>query len=185
MLGALEQISYRRAVLAAFVLFVLGTSALEIFLEISDGQAFGSMAYDLIRFLISAGVLALLAAEYIFQQQELRSLREQLERGRGRLSQLDNHSEELGNQYRAVMQEQFVAWQLTPSEQDVVIMMLKGLSFREIAELRETREKTVRQQATSVYRKAGVTSRNELAAWFLEDMLEPRTATEPSSTKPP
>ena len=62
-------------------------------------------------------------------------------------------------------------------------MMLKGLSFREIAELRETREKTVRQQATSVYRKAGVTSRNELAAWFLEDMLEPRTATEPSSTK--
>ena len=95
MLGALEQISYRRAVLAAFVLFVLGTSALEIFLEISDGQAFGSMAYDLIRFVISAGVLALLAAEYIFQQQELRSLREQLERGRGRLSQLDNHSEEL------------------------------------------------------------------------------------------
>ena len=50
--------------------------------------------------------------------------------------------------------------------------MLKGLSFREIAELRETREKTVRQQASSVYRKAGVAGRNELAAWFFEDMLE-------------
>jgi DNA-binding CsgD family transcriptional regulator len=31
----------------------------------------------------------------------------------------------------------------------------------------------VRQQASSVYRKAGVSSRNELAAWFFEDMLEP------------
>ena len=54
-----------------------------------------------------------------------------------------------------------------------MIMMLKGLSFREIAELRETREKTVRQQASSVYRKSGVTSRNELAAWFFEDLLGP------------
>jgi DNA-binding NarL/FixJ family response regulator len=71
------------------------------------------------------------------------------------------------------MQKQFDAWQLTASEQDVVLGLLKGLSFREIAELRETREKTVRQQASSVYRKAGVTSRNELAAWFFEDLLEP------------
>ena len=42
-----------------------------------------------------------------------------------------------------------------------------------IAQLRETREKTVRQQASGVYRKAGVASRNELAAWFFEDMLSP------------
>lgn len=54
-----------------------------------------------------------------------------------------------------------------------VIGMLKGLSFREIAQLRDTREKTMRQQASSVYRKAGVSSRNQLAAWFFEDMLEP------------
>ena len=71
------------------------------------------------------------------------------------------------------MQKQFDAWQLSKSEQDVVIAMLKGLSFREIANLRGTREKTVRQQASTVYRKAGVGSRNELTAWFFEDMLEP------------
>ena len=71
------------------------------------------------------------------------------------------------------MQRQFEAWQLTESEQDVVILMLKGLSFREVAELRETREKTVRQQASTIYRKAGVGGRNELAAWFLEDLLVP------------
>lgn len=173
MLQALGQMPYRRTVLAVFVLFVLGTSALEIFLEFSDGEAFGSMAYDLIRFVVSAAVLALFVGEHIAHQQALRNLREQLQRGRGRLVQLDNQSQKLGSQYRAVLQRQFDAWKLTASEQDVVIMMLKGLSFREIAELRETREKTVRQQASSVYRKSGVTSRNELAAWFFEDLLEP------------
>ena len=178
MLQALEQMPHRRTVLAAFVLFVLGTSALEIFLEISDGEAFGSMAYDLIRFVVSAAVLALFIVEHISHQQALKKLREQLQRGRGRLVQLDNQSQKLGSQYRAVLQRQFDAWKLTASEQDVVIMMLKGLSFREIAELRETREKTVRQQASSVYRKSGVTSRNELAAWFFEDLLGPPPITD-------
>ncbi|WP_298812376.1 hypothetical protein [uncultured Roseibium sp.] len=72
-----------------------------------------------------------------------------------------------------MMQKQFDAWNLTGSEQDVVIGMLKGLPFREIAGLRQTREKTVRQQTSSVYRKAGVSSLNELTAWFFEDMLDP------------
>ncbi|MBG6159938.1 hypothetical protein IWQ52_006026 [Labrenzia sp. EL_159] len=31
----------------------------------------------------------------------------------------------------------------------------------------------MRKQASAVYRKAGVSSRNELTAWFFEDMLEP------------
>ena len=38
------------------------------------------------------------------------------------------------------------------------------------------RLKTVRQQASTVYRKAGVSSRNELTAWFFEDMLDPLPA---------
>ena len=91
----------------------------------------------------------------------------------GGLSRLEPQAKKIGNQYRNAMQRQFDDWQLTESEQDVVILMLKGLTFREIAQLRETREKTVRQQASTVYRKANVMSRNELAAWFFEDLLEP------------
>lgn len=173
MIDVIERIPYRRAVLGAFVLFVLGTSAIEMITEFAAGETLGSMADDVIRFVLSALVLAIFVVEYLAQQQALIKLRDQLGSGRGRLAELDAQTPKLGSQYRAVMQKQFDAWQLTASEQDVVIMMLKGLSFREIAELRETREKTVRQQASSVYRKAGVTSRNELAAWFFEDMLEP------------
>ena len=173
MFDAIGQIPYRRTVFALFVLFVLGTSAVEIVDEFAAGETLDSMADDLSRFVLSAIVLAVFAFEYLVQQRALADLRDQLKRARGRLAQLDTKSQELASQYRAVMQKQFDAWLLTASEQDVVIMLLKGLSFREIAELRETREKTVRQQASSVYRKAGVASRNELAAWFFEDMLDP------------
>lgn len=169
---AIEQIPYRRTLFVIFVLFVFGTSAAEIAAEFADGETLGSMGDDLSRFALSAVVLGLFLSEQRGQQRALRELRGQLKKARGRLARLDSRSQELACQYRAVMQKQFDVWQLSASEQDVVIGMLKGLSFREIAELRETREKTVRQQASSVYRKAGVTGRNELAAWFFEDMLE-------------
>ena len=173
MLDAIGQIPYRRTVFVAFVLFIFGFSAVEIISELQDGETLESMSDDVFRFVLSAFVLALFGFEYLTQQRALRDLRGQLDKARGRLAQFDPQSQKLASQYRAVMQKQFDAWRLTASEQDVVIMLLKGLSFREIADLRETREKTVRQQASSVYRKAGVSSRNELAAWFFEDMLEP------------
>ena len=53
--------------------------------------------------------------------------------------------------------------------------MLKGLSHREVAEVRATSEATVRQQALVVYRKSGLRNRSDLSAFFLEDLLLPRT----------
>ena len=50
-------------------------------------------------------------------------------------------------------------------------LLLKGLSIKEIASLRETHEKTVRQHASAIYRKAELPGRHAFAAWFLEDLL--------------
>jgi DNA-binding NarL/FixJ family response regulator len=43
--------------------------------------------------------------------------------------------------------------------------------MKEIAEIRNTQEKTVRQQATTIYKKSELSGRQELAAFFLEDIL--------------
>jgi DNA-binding CsgD family transcriptional regulator len=51
------------------------------------------------------------------------------------------------------------------------LLLLKGLSFNEISAIRETKEKTVRQQASEIYKKAGVVGRHAFAAWFFEDFL--------------
>lgn len=65
-------------------------------------------------------------------------------------------------------------WGLTPAEQDIALLLLKGLSHKEIAQVRAVSETTVRQQARSLYRKAGLSGRSDLAAFFLEDLLGPR-----------
>jgi len=71
------------------------------------------------------------------------------------------------------IERQFDAWGVTPAEREVGMLLLKGLSHKEIAQMRDTGEATVRQQAFSLYRKAQVAGRAELSAHFLEDLLPP------------
>ena len=70
-----------------------------------------------------------------------------------------------------VLKEQFEAWKLTRTEREVAMLLLKGLSFKEIASVRNTLEKTVRQQASAIYKKADVNGRHAFSAWFIEDLL--------------
>lgn len=70
---------------------------------------------------------------------------------------------------------QLTAWHLTNSEKEVAFLLLKGLSLKEVAEIRKTTEKTARTQSISVYAKAGISGRSELAAFFLEDLFLPQT----------
>lgn len=89
--------------------------------------------------------------------------------------QFKNISDEMLNarhKYSTVIREQFLQWSLTLSEQEVAMLLLKGLSFKEISVVRSTKEKTVRQQASTIYSKANIDGRHELAAWFLEDFIQ-------------
>ena len=77
--------------------------------------------------------------------------------------------EGLGNAIEA----QFEQWSLSAAEKEVGLLILKGLSFKDIAAVRCTSERTVRQQAGSIYGKADLAGRAEFAAFFLEDLLLP------------
>ena len=70
-----------------------------------------------------------------------------------------------------VLKDQFETWNLTQTEREVAMLLLKGLSFKEIAAVRNTMEKTVRQQASTIYKKANVTGRHAFSAWFIEELL--------------
>lgn len=71
------------------------------------------------------------------------------------------------------MEEQFRAWDLTPAEREVALLLIKGYSHRQIARRTDRSERTCREHASSVYRKAGLSGRAELAAFFLEDVRLP------------
>lgn len=103
--------------------------------------------------------------------QQLQLTRHDLIAAHADLQQMNDKIQQASRQYGEVIREQLNAWQLTTSEQQVALLLLKGLSFDEIASVRDTKEKTVRQQASSIYRKSGLNGRHEFAAWFFEDFL--------------
>ena len=86
---------------------------------------------------------------------------------------------------KAEMDRQFQDWDMTGAEREVGLLILKGLSHKEIATLRATTEATVRQQAQSIYRKADLPGKTAFSAYFLEDLFAAEEAAEPGARTPP
>jgi DNA-binding CsgD family transcriptional regulator len=78
-----------------------------------------------------------------------------------------------------LLQERFAEWGLTPSEKDVALFAIKGMSTAEIAALRATSEGTVKAQTNAIYRKAGVSGRSQLLSLFIEDLMRDDGAVRP------
>ena len=73
--------------------------------------------------------------------------------------------------------ERFRAWDLTPAEREVALLLLKGQSHKQIAFTSGRSERTVRQHAVAIYQKSRLGGRAELAAFFLEDLMLPTPST--------
>lgn len=70
-----------------------------------------------------------------------------------------------------LIEDRFDAWSLTPSERDVALLAIKGLSIAEIARARHTKEGTIKAQCNATYRKAGVTGRTQLLSLFIDELM--------------
>ena len=70
-----------------------------------------------------------------------------------------------------ILEERFAQWGLTPSERDVALFSIKGLSTQDIAAMRQTSEGTVKAQTNAIYRKAGVTGRPQLLSLFIDELM--------------
>jgi len=78
--------------------------------------------------------------------------------------------------------QQFETWGLTSAEREVALLLLKGHSHKAIAKHTGRSPQTVRQHAAVVYKKAGLSGRAELSAFFLEDLMLPSPSASPSAT---
>lgn len=131
--------------------------------------------------LLAEGVTALVALAGIFLLlRDTYTLRQSLSEERKTSSALQAEAEAWRSQSRNFLEGlshtidgQLSNWSLTHSEKEVAFLLLKGLSLKEIADIRKTTEKTARAQSIAIYSKAGLNGRSELAAFFLEDLLPP------------
>lgn len=162
------------------VIFLALLLAAEIYFD-DEPVTLVSLIPDVIEFGLVSGAAVgttLLVFRTSAQEEETRALRRDIDRARadGERWRVDMtvHLHELG----AAIQRQLTDWRLTPAEQEVGFLLLKGFSHKEIARLRKASEATVRQQAASIYEKSGLSGRAALSAFFLEDLLAPASAVE-------
>jgi DNA-binding CsgD family transcriptional regulator len=122
--------------------------------------------------LTSVGVVLLFQVTARQREEHVRVIRDlELARAQGQRWRAEARS--FLNGLGEAIEAQFSRWNLTEAEREVALLLLKGLSQKEIAQVRAVSERTVREQARSVYSKAGLTGRAALSAFFLEDLLAP------------
>lgn len=156
--------------------------AVLLFLALAATENIGSSeAFSIVEFgsdLFEMALLALAAVFTSYSTQEIRDARNERNDLAGKLAAARADGEKWrstalvhANGLSSAIRQQFAAWRLTASECDVASLMLKGLSHKEIGQIRNSSAATVRQQAAAIYSKSGLASRAELAAYFLEDLF--------------
>lgn len=154
------------------VMFFLVTY--DLFSDFNEGSTWWHLSVEgALGFLTAFGFFYLMKDSFLLKR-ELENQKTLTEKHREEAalwrSQAKKHVEGLSLSIDAQLEK----WGLTNSEKEIAFLLLKGLSTKEIAELRSTSEKTVRGQATSIYSKSSLSGRSELSAYFLEDLLVPK-----------
>ena len=92
----------------------------------------------------------------------------------GRQRRMESGLRAAAGAFYEVLEEHFETWGLTPSERDVALLAIKGLSIAEIAGVRQTKEGTIKAQCNAIYSKADVTGRQQLLSLFIDELMADR-----------
>ncbi len=161
----------RELVLVAVLAFVVIASGLDFYMDLSHGASTSHIAKEAAIMVLAGALIIWMLLEHLQQVKEIAQLKEGLKETDKHHEAMSEYVQTMRKQLSDVVSQQFEDWQLTASEKEVGWFLLKGLSLKEIAAIRDTLEKTVRQQASAIYRKAGVSGRHAFSAWFIEDLL--------------
>lgn len=134
--------------------------------------------------LLEGTLLCISGTFFVMAVNKLTQAKKQIETLQGDMQQLHQEKDRWKSETHQLLEglsvkieKQFSSWKLTQAETEVGFLLLKGFSLKEIADIRNTKVKTVQQQSQSIYQKTGLASRSELAAFFLEDLLPPEEST--------
>ena len=174
-----RQIRWFLGGIAAFSFALL--VSLEVVTETDEIELL-DVVVDAVALLLQIGTavgLVLLIHRMQRQHEEKISLIRELEVARVEGNEWRNKAQTHLNGLRDEMSLQFERWSMSAAEKDVGMLILKGLSHKEISTLRGTTEATVRQQAQSIYQKSNLPGKTAFSAYFLEDLMISDAAEEP------
>ena len=167
------------ALLATFVT-IAALALLDVLADLHEGTTISHMLLEIAVVVIGLAGAAGMGRQLVgimrrerATQLEAERLAERLKHSRQEAAHWREEAQALLRGLGQALDRQFARWELSPAEKDVALLLLKGLSHKEVAEVRGVTEDTARQQARAVYRKGGLSGRHDLAAFFLEDLMLP------------
>lgn len=161
----------RDGLIASILLIIMFLNFFDVLTDISLGvPAWHIFTESLIVFVSAIGAIFLIK-DMKARTSNIIGLKKELNISDDKLKNISDEMKNARHEYSGVIHTQFERWSLTSSEQEIAMLLLKGLSFKEVSAVRNTKEKTVRQQASAIYSKASVEGRHEFAAWFFEDFI--------------
>ncbi len=164
-------------IIAACLLLIMVLNTLDVITDISLKVPLWHILEEAMIVLFSGTLAGYLIWDMNRRTKQLNALSNSLSEAENHVKAITKEFKEVRHQYSEIIQQQFKDWKLSQSEQEVAMLMLKGMNFQEIATIRDTKEKTARQQASSIYAKSGLQGRHELSAWFIEDFINDGTST--------
>lgn len=165
-------IKHERLLVGSFFLVFALLTLFDVLEDLYHGASIFHVAFEIIIVLLTLAVSALFIRTFIkYRNRDLASIRFELDKTKAAAMVLEGQTQKLKEGVSKTISEQLLVWKLTDAEQDVAFLLIKGLSLREISELRHSTERTIRQQSSSIYKKSGLSGRAELSAFFIEDLL--------------
>jgi DNA-binding NarL/FixJ family response regulator len=150
---------------------VMLLNSIDVYVDIGLGVPTAHVIEEAMIVLISGLAAIFLIFDMRKRSIKLEKLATQLKNADTQIRSLNDKMDEERAHFSEVIKQQFEQWNLTKGEQQVAFLLLKGLSLKEISVVRNTKEATVRQQASSIYSKSLLDGRHEFSAWFIEDLF--------------
>lgn len=160
---------------SAYFLCIVLLAAFDIWFDFQHGIPF--------RYLIFEGLvffLALIGFNFFLQRflqssknqrSKLTHLQDEIDRKDQQLGSLNKKIKSFKEAFAEDIERTFREWEFTKAESQVAGLLLKGLSIKEIATIRQANENTVRSQCTSIYRKSKLANRSQLSSYFFDDLI--------------
>ena len=146
---------------------------IDISFDIRERINLGHLAIEFLIYLVIIYIAYIGYGFYKLDKKSINAVKENISEHNTELKYWQNQNKTLIDGLSIKIHQQFKQWGLTQAETDVALLIIKGFSLEEIAGLRGTSERTIRDQAASVYHKAKLKNRTELSAYFLEELLAP------------
>lgn len=158
--------------LSAIFLIIL----MDLSFDILEGAPFREIAFDLCIETSLMG-LVLVTSLYVwrkFTAEKVSKLHieRDLQQAQANAIKWEKKSRHFVEEFQNFMLAQFNQWNLSQSEKEIALLILKGKTSKEIASIRFTSERTIRNQCQAIYEKSQLSGKNEFSAYFLSELMD-------------